>query len=392
MPTRGVCPAASTVRMVVGRVMVFHCAELTLFNSEAGYAGKQSKYTTFYPNQSRLRLSLHSIAAYYVWVITAAFVWAPRKYGTRSFYHRYCCEYFPHGRIARIACISFWGLGMSWILVPAIQCIPLMTNADEVMQIFPIIVFGLKRLQFILNITINLDDGPFKNYTFVCQGASIFGFISFFVAQSALSSVNLGQIIQFLILDWLACFFRMVLLLRLGSKAFPGLLRFLLSKSLENVPRPMYNSAAHMGDATSMRLHQAYLCLLEGLTLSMGFFTSLIVFLMVRYVYQDTIMITMFPSKNVLTIFLFIISDVIQDLLTEHILKKFSNWSFIFHGLFRGFFAPFMYICFFVVTYWTFAIIPNYKIKQEVTGAYAFYSTNYETPCAVETGTVITQK
>lgn len=164
---------------------------------------------------------------------------------------------------------------------------------------------------------------------------------------SAIASPDFSACIQFVVIDWALCAFRFGLLLRLGQKAFPGILRFALNKTLENVPRPMYKQAAHLGDATGMRLNQAYLALTEGFALSTAFAALFFFSIYALYIIDVQIRGIMSPANTILFIIIFLVSDLIQDQVSEHFVKKFSNFSFIFDGLFETHFRVFSFLgCF----------------------------------------------
>lgn len=266
--------------------------------------------------------------------------WGPRKYGTRSFYHRYCCEYFPHGRLFRIGYLGqLFGLGALLTLTP-LFCLPLMTPSPVMPMIFPLCVFGIKRLQFVLQVPMTFDDAPFKNYSFVVHAFNVMMSLCLMLACGSFGSKTATDVAQFVVIDWVQAFFRIGLQMRIGIKQFPALVRFLLSKVLENIPRPMFNSAQALGDATAMRLHQAFMCVLESICLSIAFQFMMGYLIVLLFVFNDLSYVSAFcPARNIWFGVIFCVSDVTQDLFSERFLEKFSNWSFIYSGMNRGNFA-----------------------------------------------------
>merc|ERR1712146_735290 len=126
-------------------------------------------------------------------------------------------------------------------------------------------------MQFVFVVPFCQDDAPFKNFSFLGMTLVVFTSLNIGVAAPACAAANSTEIINFLVIDFVLFAVRAALLLRAGRKAFPSLLRFILAKQLENVPRPMPKAAAAMGDAVAMRLHQAFFVFAEGMTLTASF-------------------------------------------------------------------------------------------------------------------------
>merc|ERR1712196_682916 len=96
------------------------------------------------------------------------------------------------------------------------------------------------------------------------------------------------------------------------------------------------------GDATAMRLHQSFMCMVENLTLSMAFCSLLIFFACLMAADYGFYSCFNF-AKDWFMNAAFMISVVLQDFATDRQFAKFSNWSFILDGLHRGVFTIFGY-------------------------------------------------
>lgn len=303
-------------------------------------------------------------------------LWAPRKYGTRSFFHRYCCEAFPHGRIYRCAALSITLCFNSFLWAAEISTMVYYDDSPAFVAVLPIIVFAFKRISFVLQVPNTQDDSCFKNYTCLAYCLGLIMQLNVGVAGAACAARDFTETITFIVVDWANFALRTVLLLRVGQSAFPGLLRFLLAKQLENVPRPMYNPAASMGDAIAMRQMQAYFCILENITLTTDFIYMFIFCVSVVYIAPDELLIfANIPSRNLGIPAIYLVSDFIQDFAGNKTSDKFSNWSTIYKGFFKKLaFLPFMVLMTFLLGYFVLIGQTNQKARTFATrGTFSYY-------------------
>lgn len=342
LPARGVCKASTTPRQIWLSVVWLNVAKMMchVFPYEEYYGSTSYFLPGHYMSALINMYPMNHIGMFVSPFFYGYMLWPERKYGTRAFYHRYCCEISPHGRIFRIMYLYMWFTYSDFILLAPLCTLNHWVDAPWAGSLVALIIFGIKRFKFMLQIPFVFDDGPFKNYTFVVHGFNTMYGLGMMVACGACSSATLADAAQFLFIDWILCGFRIAILLRLGQRAFPGLVRFLLAKVLENVPRPMYRGAEAMGDATAMRLNHAYICLLEAVTLSLAFQT-VVTWVALGSLWDSTgILAFMNPMGTILLPLSFLVNNVIQDQMCGFVFEKFSNWSFLFRGMFKDRFLP----------------------------------------------------
>merc|ERR1712224_650363 len=138
------------------------------------------------------------------------------------------------------------------------------------------------------------------------------------------------DVATFVCCDWFQFGMRMVLLLRIGFKTCPRLISFLISKQLENISSPLPNSSSSLGDRTAMRIMQAFMCIVEGESLSVNFLFALIFFLNQSTILGYNSMFFIVPMKNILIILMYTLLDATQDVIASVGSLKFCNFSYMF--------------------------------------------------------------
>lgn len=396
LPARGFCPAASTLRSTIGKVVCSYIVicPLGVWVTSAAMGGRRSvQGQTFLYDAHAAICGWGAQVMYYHPLLCACLWWAPRKYGTRSFYHRYCCEYFQHARILRVCFISTLLGFNAYILGARANSLDFEFDSKAFVQfVFPVIIFGFKRFQFMMQVPVTQDDAPFKNYTFILMAYFIIFQLNISVASAANAVSAYGDIASFVLIDWALFFFRVGLLLRVGQKAFPGVVRTLLVKTLENIPRPMFKSAESLGDATAMRLHQAYLCVCEGISLTVSFL-FVAAYVIMPVLISPSIMFIRInsPMRSAIVPIIYIISDGIQDVASNYSCGKFSNWSFVYYGMFR---SHYIHVCCFMsLLIGKFAQLGLLRAKAIVLAnrKYWLWYPNYQSPSNAMMGGAHTQ-
>jgi len=194
----------------------------------------------------------------------------------------------------------------------------------------PFLVFGWKRAKYVIGLVVCLDDGPFKHRCMFSQAWFLMLCFNHILSVSMIGARTWNDVGTFVSCDWFQFGMRMVLLLRLGFKTCPRVISFLIAKQLENIACPLPKSSESLGDRTAMRIMQAYMCIIEGESLSVNFIFAFIFFLHNSTLMGYNSMLLIVPMRNVLMILLFTMLDAIQDVIASVGSLKFSNFSYLF--------------------------------------------------------------
>lgn len=256
----------------------------------------------------------------------------PRRYGDRSFYGRYCCEAFQEGRMARIEVIFVmveWQLAR--VVAPTISSLASIRDAAFQGVVYPLIVFGWKRVYYLLSSVLVLEDSCFKNNTVWHIMTKLLS-ANFGVAGSGCGASELSAAASLIVMDWLLFGLRTSLLLRIGQKQCPKVFGPLLDSALSSIITPLNKPKKALGVSSAMRQCQAYTCILEGLTLSIAFSWFLLNAYILNYVIAgDERLVQLFPGRSILIPLVLTFADVLQDLAGSRATDKFSSWTTIFH-------------------------------------------------------------
>lgn len=242
------------------------------------------------------------------------------------------------------------------------------------------LVFGWKRVCYVTNVDFNIEVSPWKQSLLIVESFRLLFVLNSGVAWSAAACASFDDIVTFVVIDWLTCALRMGLLVRWGFTRFPKIFNYLLEKQLENVPTPLPRGALSLGHKTCMRLHQAFFCLCEGLTLSATLGHVMVYFIINFYIVANAYVWHCFPAKNVFLLLVLLLSDVFQDFVCSVSLNKFSTWSFILStGLFnkKFFWIWWMAIC--VCTHYGYLVAGSGRSRIVETGYADFFTTNWAT-------------
>jgi len=256
-------------------------------------------------------------------------------------YGRYCCYSFPRMRLARTMLILVTFVSLRWFCNAVLFSLGGRSGVAQsatVQFMFPLLVFAWKRFTYVILVTGCGDDHPNKHYLAIPMSIIIMMVINFSNAAAAIGANEWLDVINFVVIDWLLFFLRMGLCLRIGFKTCPKLLEMLLKKQLENVLTPMARARAASGDKTSIRVQQAFFCLIEGETLTVCYSMLLLNYLMCLICgpYFQHMMEKIVPMKTVVHVFVFAFLDLLQDILGDRALAKFSEWTYLYRGVGKG--------------------------------------------------------
>lgn len=253
-------------------------------------------------------------------------VWRRNQFAVRSGYGVYCCASFQTARMWRVAFLLTIMVGIIDYYVSQMLANPKLIDLGAAM---PFCVFGWKRMKYVIGLVICMDDGP-------CKDRSIFSQCWFFMLlfNHALSISMIGanswaDVVTFISCDWFQFGMRMVLLLRLGMKTCPKLISLLITKQLENISSPMPAAANGLGDRTAMRTMQAFMCIIEGESLSINFIFALLFFTHTYLILGYNAMLFVVPMRHVGILLMFCALDTIQDIIAGVGSHKFSNFSYM---------------------------------------------------------------
>merc|ERR1712025_91025 len=98
---------------------------------------------------------------------------------------------------------------------------------------------------------------------------------------------------------------RCVMIGRMGMKQCPKLIKYLVSKHMENLPTPMPANMEAVGPKTAMRLVQAYSTLMEGETMTQNF----VVYFVKWVIFRLSEALFMVPMRNVGVLAVFCVLD-----------------------------------------------------------------------------------
>jgi len=247
-----------------------------------------------------------------------------------SAWGRYCCGGMKRVRVAKqvmlavvVACaltvwITNWQAGIA--IEPGVM--------GQV--VVPVSVFAFKKLCFFFDITVQMHDTPYKGHSYLL--AAVDGLLSFNIGIST-ASVGVRRWLDtftYIGMDWTIFFLRIGVLGRVGMKQCPKLVSYYVAKQIENIPSPLPNNITAVGSKTAMVTTQAYLCLVEGETMTSNYALHVIVFVFRWYGLQDNDMSLVFPLRSMGVIALFTGLDLIQDFGADRLTAKFSGWTWIY--------------------------------------------------------------
>lgn len=322
----GVCPSAFAWRMVIA----------SMLNSNSWQICSQHRHSfqsmgTSYSSMNELDQNTEDGLRYFPssLMIPAFGGFVPRSYVDTSPYGVYCCATLPEARQLRNFQLTLFFTFQDYYMS---RSLAVASISEGVMGsvIAPIGVFAWKRFCYFIDISTTLHDTCFKGHAFVL--GMLNALISF---NMGLSMAVVGvrawlEAVNYVCIDWAIYIFRIGIVARLGMKQCPKLVTFVIKKQMENIPAPLPNHVQATGNKTAMRVTQAFLCLSEGEGMTMMFFLLTMVYLISWVMWRDPQVLYLFPMRSFLVIALYMVLDLIQDFLADHLTTKFNNWSWLY--------------------------------------------------------------
>jgi len=197
----------------------------------------------------------------------------------------------------------------------------------------PMIFFAWKRMCYILMLPINTDDNPHKYYLMIPASITFMLWLNLSNGCASIGAETWADVANFVVIDWLLFFFRIGLCIRFGEKSCKKLFMALLKKQLENVLSPLPNHITAVGSKQAMRVHQAFFCLIEGETLTVCYMLLLGNYCVCGIERNMTHMMSkVSPMRSSAVIFIFMALDLLQDIMGDKLMGKFSSWTFLYRG------------------------------------------------------------
>lgn len=254
---------------------------------------------------------------------------APRSFMDYSPWGVYCCANFPG-----IRQMKNFGLTLFFVLedyyVKRNLYIASITPGALGSVLAPVGVFGWKRALYFMDVSVCLHDTPFKGQAFVI---GILHSLMAFNLGLSLAVVGVAQwidAINYICIDWAIYLARIAIVTRAGIGICPKLVTYIVKKNIENIPAPLPNHVRAVGDKTSMRVTQAYLCLSEGEGMTVMFFMLVVDFIICWPLWRDPMILFIFPMRSFFVVGMYMGLDLIQDFLADGLTKKFNDWSWLY--------------------------------------------------------------
>merc|ERR1712118_231075 len=105
--------------------------------------------------------------------------------------------------------------------------------------------------------------------------------------------------VTYVVVDWATFFLRIEVVGRFGMKQCGGLVKYLITKQLENMPAPLPQHTYAVGDKSAMRTLQAFFCMAEGETLTISYAFFLSYYIVDWTLMQNPMVFYIVPMKDV---------------------------------------------------------------------------------------------
>jgi len=324
----GARPGAYSCRQWVLLGQLVHVS-VTVFGSRASWgAHLHTLYHTFAEYGMPSFDASYRAPAFCV-IVSFFSIQAPDKYGDFSPYGVYCCAKSKQARMVRClllgvinAFYTFW----FWFFLT------LSGKTPGIREILPLLVFGWKRVQYNLDISIVSHDNPYKGHAMITTMHNSLVSFNIAVSSAGVGVATWEASITFVAVDWLIFGSRIIIVGRFGEKVCGKIVKTLILKQLESLPAPLANHSVACGDKTSMRVQQAFLCLIEGESMTSCYACLILIFFYNWVLRRDLGIIYVVPMRSMWIIMMYTILDFVQDLLADHLTKKFNDWSYLYHG------------------------------------------------------------
>jgi hypothetical protein len=256
------------------------------------------------------------------------FNFIPQAYVDKSAYGTYCCAAWSTGRVLRNITFKWLINHLGFVLYNLIAVMS-GNKGFEGSVVAPALSLSRKRLCAMFLTSVLIHDSPVKNVHYVCGLLAGFIWLNMGIAASWAAAGTFPDLVTYLVLDYLSFVIRMIVLGRLGMQQFPKLVRFLVTKNIENLPSCMPNHIAAQGQITSMKTAIAFVAVSEGTSLTMCILlqTVCIIFL---YISNDWKSRWFFPSQEPLLVIVSVICVSLQDCVSNVVSNKISSLSFLF--------------------------------------------------------------
>jgi hypothetical protein len=150
------------------------------------------------------------------------------------------------------------------------------------------------------------------------------------VSLQQISVERWSGVISYVVIDWFIYTLRMIIVARMGMKQCPKLITYLVRKQIENLPTPLNQHVYAKGQATSMRVDQAYVALMEGETMTMCYILHFLIFAVVWGIFRIDQVVACVPLRSGWLLLFYFALDFVQDALADGIGSKFNHWSYLY--------------------------------------------------------------
>lgn len=249
------------------------------------------------------------------------------EFSERSAYGVYCCAAWERGRIVRIMIILEVFFSAFDYVVNQFLANPKLIDLG---QALPLLIFGWKRAKYVLSLVVCLEDNPYKHRAIFSMVLCCMMFMNHILMVSMIGADGWDTLFTFVIVDWFQFGMRISFLLRIGMSICPKLMIFLVKKQLENIASPLPQHAVAVGNKTAMRCMQAFMCLVEGETLTMNFVFVLVFFVQSYELMKHNKLLQCVPMRSVGILLIFAALDTMQDIIAGNVSNRFCNFSYAF--------------------------------------------------------------
>jgi hypothetical protein len=284
--------------------------------------------------------------ALFVLTATMGFVMqCPLRYVDVSSWGIYCCASMPNIRVLRGTYLQVFMAFMHYYMTKYLIGMSIQGGVTGAV-VAPALVFGWKRLLYLLEVSTNIHDTPFKGHVFVLAPIYALHSMNLAVTTAQIGVPSWADSLTYIGIDWITYILRIGIVGRFGFKTCPKLVSYLVLKQIENLPTPLERNVSSAGTKTAMRCCQAYFALLEGETMTTCFAFHALHYIILFLAFREMDMVQITPMRNFFILVMFTGLDLIQDILADHVSNKFSYWSYIYKksGWFSSLMRPFMLV------------------------------------------------
>lgn len=254
--------------------------------------------------------------------------WVVARYSYRSAWGVYCCASMPKGVLFRLITLTFNFQYPDWYVTLFLGTFG--SSGMDGARALPLMIFAWKRVRYMCLLLINLDDNPWKMWALFTNSLHVCLDLNAALSISMIGSASIDDVITYVACDTFQFGMRVGLLGRYGMKSCPKLFKFILLKQLSNIPCPLPKQAENLGHKTAMRIMQALMTVLEGETLTVNLAYIALYALQWGVIMDSEFAWAMIPLKTYLIVVIFVVIDLVQDIMAGKVGDKFCNWSYIY--------------------------------------------------------------